>query len=110
MLTHNIAKGGSVAKKDGTKFVYSVSAKNPEVALPDESVSSSVGTSSNLSVAAEEKTKITSELVQDIPVFAARADDLLIPAFRLISDEIRNTPATLSLPCMACIGLQWRGI
>lgn len=40
MLTHNIAKGGiRRKKKDGTKFVYSVSAKNPEVALPDESVS-----------------------------------------------------------------------
>jgi hypothetical protein len=40
--------------------------------------------------------KSTSEIVQDIPAFTARADDLVIPSTRFISGEIRRTKAKLA--------------
>lgn len=40
--------------------------------------------------------KSTSEIVQDIPAFTARADDLVIPSTRFISGEIRRTRAKLA--------------
>ena len=44
----------------------------------------------------ETAAKTTAEIVQDIPVFTARADDLVIPSSRYISQEIRRTKAKLS--------------
>lgn len=40
--------------------------------------------------------KSTSEIIQDIPAFASRPDDLIIPSSRFISTEIRRTKAKLA--------------
>ncbi|MBT9425878.1 DUF1627 domain-containing protein [Enterobacter oligotrophicus] len=40
--------------------------------------------------------KTTAELIEDIPAFASRPDDLLIPSARFISSEIRRTKAKLA--------------
>ncbi|WP_276855019.1 DUF1627 domain-containing protein [Enterobacter oligotrophicus] len=40
--------------------------------------------------------KTTAELIEDIPAFASRPDDLLIPSPRFISSEIRRTKAKLA--------------
>jgi hypothetical protein len=40
--------------------------------------------------------KSTSEIVQDIPAFTARADDLVIPSTRFITSEIRRTKVRLA--------------
>lgn len=40
--------------------------------------------------------KSTSEIIQDIPAFASRPDDLIIPSSRYISTEIRRTKAKLA--------------
>lgn len=40
--------------------------------------------------------KSTAEIIQDIPAFASRPDDLIIPSSRYISAEIRRTKAKLA--------------
>lgn len=40
--------------------------------------------------------KTTAQIVEDIPAFASRPDDLIIPSSRYISTEIRRTKAKLS--------------
>lgn len=40
--------------------------------------------------------KSTAQIVEEIPAFTARPDDLVIPSSRFISDEIRRTKAKLS--------------
>ena len=40
--------------------------------------------------------KSTAEIIQDIPTFASRPDDLIIPSSRYISTEIRRTKAKLA--------------
>lgn len=40
--------------------------------------------------------KSTAEIIQDIPAFASRPDDLIIPSSRYISTEIRRTKAKLA--------------
>ncbi|EQC0991740.1 DUF1627 domain-containing protein [Enterobacter asburiae] len=40
--------------------------------------------------------KSTAEIIQDIPAFASRPDDLIIPSSRYISNEIRRTKAKLA--------------
>ena len=46
--------------------------------------------------AAAPASKSTAEIIQDIPAFASRTDDLIIPSSRFISTEIRRTKAKLS--------------
>ncbi|HGN8650430.1 TPA: DUF1627 domain-containing protein [Enterobacter cloacae] len=46
--------------------------------------------------AAAPASKSTAEIIQDIPAFASRPDDLIIPSSRFISTEIRRTKAKLS--------------
>ncbi|WP_368766745.1 DUF1627 domain-containing protein [Enterobacter hormaechei] len=40
--------------------------------------------------------KTTAQIVEEIPAFTARPDDLVIPSSRFISDEIRRTKAKLA--------------
>lgn len=46
--------------------------------------------------AAAPASKSTAEIIQDIPAFASRPDDLIIPSSRFISTEIRRAKAKLS--------------
>ncbi|MGU9932447.1 DUF1627 domain-containing protein [Enterobacter asburiae] len=46
--------------------------------------------------AAAPDSKSTAEIIQDIPAFASRPDDLIIPSSRYISTEIRRTKAKLA--------------
>ncbi|MEG6135270.1 DUF1627 domain-containing protein [Enterobacter kobei] len=46
--------------------------------------------------AAAPASKSTVEIIQDIPAFASRPDDLIIPSSRYISTEIRRTKAKLA--------------
>ncbi|HFS7512782.1 TPA: DUF1627 domain-containing protein [Enterobacter roggenkampii] len=47
-------------------------------------------------LAAAPACKSTAEIIQDIPAFASRPDDLIIPSSRYISTEIRRTKAKLA--------------
>lgn len=97
MLTNLVTKGEVSREKVGNKFVYSVPAapvdsEQETAAPPVLSASEPV----DLATAPEVTAKTTAEIVQDIPVFTARADDLVIPSSRYISQEIRRTKAKLS--------------
>lgn len=46
--------------------------------------------------AAAPASKSTAEIIQDIPAFASRPDDVIIPSSRYISTEIRRTKAKLA--------------
>ncbi len=97
MLTNLVTKGEVSREKVGNKFVYSIPAapvdsEQETAAPPVLSASEPV----DLTTAPEVTAKTTAEIVQDIPVFTARADDLVIPSSRFISQEIRRTKAKLS--------------
>ncbi|HEE0042112.1 TPA: DUF1627 domain-containing protein [Citrobacter freundii] len=89
MLTHHMKKGRIIREKVGNKFVYSVpamaSVKNKSSATQElETSTSSV------------PEKSVTEIVEEIPAFVSRPDDLLIPTVRGISSEIRRTKAKLA--------------
>ncbi|HGI8195401.1 TPA: DUF1627 domain-containing protein [Citrobacter freundii] len=89
MLTHHMTKWRIIREKVGNKFVYSVpamaSVKNKSSATQElETSTSSV------------PEKSVTEIVEEIPAFVSRPDDLLIPTVRGISSEIRRTKAKLA--------------
>ena len=73
----------------GSKFVYSMLAagpvKNKSSAKRDPEIST-----------APVPEKSVTEIVEEIPAFVSRPDDLLIPTVRGISSEIRRTKAKLA--------------
>lgn len=89
MLTHHMTKGRIIREKVGSKFVYSVpataSVKNKSSAPREPETSTPL-------VPEKSVTKI----VEEIPAFVSRPDDLLIPTVRGISSEIRRTKAKLA--------------
>lgn len=82
MLTHHMTKGRILREKVGTKFVYSV---KPDAMAP--------AAETPPPVPAPEKS--TAEIIEAIPAFASRPDDLIIPSSRFISSEIRRTKTKL---------------
>ena len=89
MLTHHMTKGRIIPEKVGSKFGYSVSA------------TASVKNKSSAPREPETSTppvpeKSVTEIVEEIPAFVSRPDDLLIPTVRGISSEIRRTKAKLA--------------
>lgn len=95
MLTNLVTKGEVSREKVGNKFVYSVPAAPVDAATVD-SVPETAAPPVPVDIAKEMAAKTTAEIVQDIPVFTARADDLVIPSSRFISQEIRRTKAKLA--------------
>lgn len=86
MLTHHMTKGRVIREKVGSKFVYSVNATTPEKIERPVIQESAATTMPEKSVA---------DIVDEIPTFASRPDDLLVPTVRGISSEIRRTKAKL---------------
>ena len=86
-----MCKDGLVLRHvDGKNITWSLageSALKPEQQEPEPEVSEQ---------AAAPACKTTSEIIQDIPAFATRPDDLIIPSSRYISTEIRRTKAKLA--------------
>ncbi|HGY3717988.1 TPA: hypothetical protein ACNVDX_003671 [Citrobacter gillenii] len=87
MLTHHMAKGRILREKVGSKFVYSVKASAPASA-PAPQIAAEI--------VPDAPVKSVTELVEEIPAFISRPDDLLIPSARFISGEIRRTKAKLA--------------
>ena len=89
MLTHHMTKGRIIREKVGSKFVYSVpataSVKNKSSARQEQEASAPLVPE-----------KSVTEIVEEIPTFVSRPDDLLIPTVRGISNEIRRTKAKLA--------------
>ncbi len=89
MLTHHMTKGRIIREKVGSKFVYSVpataSVKNKSSAPREPETSTPLVPE-----------KSVTEIVEEIPAFVSRPDDLLIPTVRGISSEIRRTKAKLA--------------
>ncbi len=89
MLTHHMTKGRIIREKVGNKFVYSVpataSVKNKSSARQEQEASAPLVPE-----------KSVTEIVEEIPSFVSRPDDLLIPTVRGISSEIRRTKAKLA--------------
>ncbi|WP_220711625.1 DUF1627 domain-containing protein [Citrobacter freundii] len=89
MLTHHMTKGRIIREKVGSKFVYSVpataSVKNKNSAPREPETSTPLVPE-----------KSVTEIVEEIPAFVSRPDDLLIPTVRGISSEIRRTKAKLA--------------
>ncbi|MFS6815003.1 DUF1627 domain-containing protein [Citrobacter meridianamericanus] len=89
MLTHHMIKGRIIREKVGSKFVYSVpataSVKNKSSARQEQEESAPLVPE-----------KSVTEIVEEIPSFVSRPDDLLIPTVRGISSEIRRTKAKLA--------------
>lgn len=86
-----MCKDGLVLRHvDGKNITWSLAgepATKPEQQEPAPEVSEQ---------AAAPACKSTSEIIQDIPAFASRPDDLIIPSSRYISTEIRRTKAKLA--------------
>ena len=78
MLTHHMTKGRIIREKVGSKFVYSVpataSVKNKSSAPREPETSTPLVPE-----------KSVTEIVEEIPAFVSRPDDLLIPTVRGIS-------------------------
>ncbi|MDS1913307.1 DUF1627 domain-containing protein [Enterobacter asburiae] len=100
MLTNLVTKGEVSREKVGNKFVYSVpvatAAAEPTAAATVDSVPETAAPPAPVDIAKEMAAKTTAEIVQDIPAFTARADDLVIPSSRFISQEIRRTRTKLA--------------
>lgn len=101
MLTNLVTKGEVSREKVGNKFVYSVpvatAAAAPVDAAPVDSVPETAAPpGSPVQANPTPAAKTTAEIVQDIPAFTARADDLVIPSSRFISQEIRRTRTKLA--------------
>lgn len=86
-LTHHMTKGRVFREKVGNKFTYSVVAAGPEKAITPEP---------EKVPEPDMPEKSITEIVEEIPVFVSRPDDLLIPTVRGISSEIRRTRAKLA--------------
>ncbi|HDS5031182.1 TPA: DUF1627 domain-containing protein [Enterobacter kobei] len=86
-----MCKDGLVLRHvDGKNITWSLAgepAMQPEPQEPTQEVSEQ---------AEAPVSKSTAEIIQDIPAFASRPDDLIIPSSRFISTEIRRTKAKLS--------------
>ena len=54
------------------------------------------GEAAGVTAEAAQPEKTTAEIIETIPAFASRPDDLIIPSSRYISSEIRRTKAKLS--------------
>ncbi|HHB6535349.1 TPA: DUF1627 domain-containing protein [Citrobacter freundii] len=89
MLTHHMTKGRIIREKVGSKFVYSV----PATALVKNKNSAPREPETSTPLVPE---KSVTEIVEEIPAFVSRPDDLLIPTVRGISSEIRRTKAKLA--------------
>ena len=89
MLAHHMTKGRIIREKVGSKFVYSVPAAGPV------KNKSSAQREPEISTPPVPEKSVT-EIVEEIPSFVSRPDDLLIPTVRGISNEIRRTKAKLS--------------
>ncbi|MCO5781603.1 DUF1627 domain-containing protein [Citrobacter meridianamericanus] len=89
MLTHHMTKGRIIREKVGSKFVYSV----PATASVKNKSSAPRGPKTSTPSVPE---KSVTEIVEEIPAFVSRPDDLLIPTVRGISSEIRRTKAKLA--------------
>lgn len=85
MLTHHMTKGRILREKVGSKFVYSVKAPADAPA-----------TQTSAEIVPDAPVKSVTEIVEEIPAFVSRPDDLLIPSARFISGEIRRTKAKLA--------------
>jgi len=57
---------------------------------------SGTGEAAGVPAEAAQPEKTTAEIIGDIPAFASRPDDLIIPSLRYISTEIRRTKAKLA--------------
>ncbi|SHI10038.1 Protein of unknown function [Pantoea sesami] len=90
MLTNLVTKGEVSREKVANKFVYSVPA------APVDSVPETAAPPVPVDIAKEMAARTTAEIVQDIPAFTARADDMVIPSSRFISQEIRRTRTKLA--------------
>ena len=88
-LIHHTTKGRKNKKKVGSKFVYSVPAAGPV------KNKSSAQREPEISTPPVPEKSVT-EIVEEIPAFVSRPDDLLIPTVRGISSEIRRTKAKLA--------------
>lgn len=86
-----MCKDGLVLRHvDGKNITWSLAgepAMQTEPQEPTQEVSEQAAAPAN---------KSTAEIIQDIPAFASRPDDLIIPSSRFISTEIRRTKAKLS--------------
>ncbi|MBG0581735.1 DUF1627 domain-containing protein [Enterobacter kobei] len=86
-----LGKEGRVVRHvDGKNITWSL--KNDEAPAPV--TAARIANSSHAESAPAEKT--TAQIVDDIPAFAARPDDLVIPSSCYISSEIRRTKAKLA--------------
>ncbi|BBJ59170.1 hypothetical protein EAS17NKHM_025660 [Enterobacter asburiae] len=100
MLTNLVTKGEVSREKVGNKFVYSVPVATDDEPTAAATVDSVPETGappvSPVQADPVPAAKTTAEIVQDIPAFTARADDLVIPSSRFISQEIRRTRTKLA--------------
>lgn len=87
MLTHHMTKGRILREKVGSKFVYSVKTDSPACSPEPNVVPALIP---------EAPAKSVTEIVDNIPAFVSRPDDLLIPSARFISSEIRRTRTKLA--------------
>lgn len=86
-----MCKDGLVTRHvDGKNITWSL--KNDDAPVPANAAP--VVEVSHAESAPAEKT--TAQIVEEIPVFTARPDDLVIPSSRFISSEIRRTKAKLA--------------
>lgn len=75
---------------DGKNITWSLKADS----VPTPASTATVIETNDTTSAPAEKT--TAQIVEDIPAFASRPDDLIIPSSRYISTEIRRTKAKLA--------------
>ncbi|MGN7791507.1 DUF1627 domain-containing protein [Enterobacter kobei] len=86
-----MCKDGLVLRHvDGKNITWSLKADS----VPTPASTAPVIETNETASAPVEKT--TAKIVEDIPAFASRPDDLIIPSSRYISTEIRRTKAKLS--------------
>ncbi|HAV1882133.1 TPA: DUF1627 domain-containing protein [Enterobacter hormaechei subsp. steigerwaltii] len=86
-----MCKDGLVLRHvDGKNITWSLKADS----VPTPASTAPVIETNDTASAPEEKT--TAQIVEEIPAFASRPDDLIIPSSRFISTEIRRTKAKLS--------------
>lgn len=86
-----MCKDGLVLRHvDGKNITWSLKADS----MPTPASTAPVIETNDTAPAPAEKT--TAQIVEEIPAFASRPDDLIIPSSRYISTEIRRTKAKLS--------------
>lgn len=92
-----MSKNGQVTRHvDRKNITWSVSgqgAASPVDSVPE--TAAPTGSPVQAGPVPDVAAKTTAEIVQDIPAFTARADDLIVPSARFISGEIRRTKAKL---------------